>query len=88
MGDTLHSVLVTPYADRTATTSYPLAFRGASSPDPTTGIGPGKTQTFAFVAGKVGTYALVCAVPGHEAAGMWDTLKVARGGTASITIAH
>jgi uncharacterized cupredoxin-like copper-binding protein len=41
---------------------------------------------FSFVANKAGTYAIVCAVPGHAVAGMWDVLKVTRGGTAKITM--
>jgi len=37
------------------------------------------------LASKAGTYALVCGVPGHEAAGMWDVLKVTPKGTASLS---
>jgi len=37
------------------------------------------------MASKAGTYALVCGVPGHEAAGMWDVLKVTPKGTASLS---
>jgi len=39
------------------------------------------------LASKAGTYALVCGVPGHEAAGMWDVLKVTRAGKASLSFA-
>jgi uncharacterized cupredoxin-like copper-binding protein len=36
------------------------------------------------VANKTGTYAVVCAVPGHAAAGMWDVFQVRTGGSATI----
>ncbi|HVA89140.1 MAG TPA: sulfocyanin-like copper-binding protein, partial [Chloroflexota bacterium] len=54
-------------------------------PNASTGVGQGVQQTLTFTATKVGTYAIVCAVPGHAAAGMWDVLKVTQGGLASIT---
>lgn len=79
-----HSALFTPYSKRTSTGSYPLAFKGASSSNATNGVAKGKTQKFSFVANKAGTYALVCAVPGHAIAGMWDTFVVAKKGNASI----
>ena len=80
-----HSAVVTPYGKKNATSNFPLAFKGAASPDPTSGITSGKTQRFTFAASKAGTYALVCGVPGHEAAGMWDVLKVTPKGTASLS---
>src|SRR5919204_4703158 len=82
-----HSAVFPPYTQKNRTSHFPLAFKGSTSPDPTSGITSGKTQRFTFTASKVGTYALVCAVPGHEAAGMWDVLKVTRGGTASLRFA-
>ena len=81
-----HSVAVVAYAHRGDTAGYTPAFHGAISPDAANGIMAGTVQRFAFVAGKVGTYALVCGVPGHESAGMWDVLKVTHGGQASLTI--
>jgi uncharacterized cupredoxin-like copper-binding protein len=33
----------------------------------------------------VGTYAIVCAVPGHAVAGMWDVFKVVKNGVATVT---
>lgn len=80
-----HSALFTPYNKRTSTGRYPLAFKGATSPNATSGVAKGKTQKFSFVANKAGTYALVCAVPGHAIAGMWDTFVVAKKGNASIS---
>jgi sulfocyanin len=82
-----HSAVFTPYSQKNRNSHFPLAFKGATSPDPTSGITSGTTQRFTFTASKVGTYALVCGVPGHEQAGMWDVLKVTRGGTASLSFA-
>jgi glucose dehydrogenase len=41
-------------------------------------------QSFTFTASATGTYAIVCGVPGHAVAGMWDVLQVTKGGTATI----
>ena len=79
-----HSAVVTAYTNRTAA-SFPPAFPGAATPNAVTGVGQGAKQTFTFTAKTVGTYAIVCAVPGHAAAGMWDVLQVTQGGLASIT---
>jgi len=38
------------------------------------------------VATTAGKYALVCGVPGHEAAGMWAVLQVTHGGMAHLTV--
>ena len=51
-------------------------FPGASSPRPHQGITSG-TQYFSFKATKTGTFALICAVPGHAVGGQWDYFKVA-----------
>ena len=80
-----HSVLVTAYAKRTATT-FSDAFKGANSPNATAGMTGHAVQTVTFVAAKAGTYAIVCAVPGHAAAGMWDILKVVNNAKAAISI--
>lgn len=79
-----HSAVFTPYSKMTSS-KVPVAFKGAESPNPTSGLVKGKTQKFSFVANKVGKYALVCAVPGHELIGMWDTFMVTKGGKASIS---
>jgi uncharacterized cupredoxin-like copper-binding protein len=39
---------------------------------------------FNFVPNKAGKYAIVCAVPGHAAGGMWDVFMVTKGGKPSI----
>ena len=52
------------------------AIAGASSHDPVGGQAPGVTTTFEFTAQGQGTYRIACLVPGHEQAGMWDSLTV------------
>ena len=69
-------MLVTPYATKDRPQGWPVAFRGAVSPDPKNGAAQGATQRFSFVVDKVGTYAIICAVSGHEQLGMWDVLRV------------
>jgi sulfocyanin len=76
-----HSAVVTAYSKRTAARGFTPAFRGAQSPNPTSGIAKGTTQHFTFTANKVGTYAIVCAVPSHAIAGMWDVFKVTPAGS-------
>jgi sulfocyanin len=81
-----HSVAFVAYAHKSDVAGYTPAFRGAASPDDADGIMPGTVQRFSFVANKAGTYAIVCGVSGHEGAGMWDVLKVTKGGKASLTV--
>lgn len=61
-----------------------LAFKGSAVPQPTRGIRPGGTETFSFVASRAGSYQLVCLVPGHRDAGMWDHFNVKAGGLPSL----
>src|SRR5579864_2422467 len=83
-----HSAVITSFADRALAGNFPLAFKGSASPNPTTGTASLSTpQVFSFIANKVGTYALVCGVPGHAAAGMWDRFVVAKASSASQQIA-
>ena len=81
-----HSAVVTAYSKRTSASGFTPVFPRASTPNPTAGTPQGKTVRFSFVANKVGTYAIVCAVPGHAVGGMWDVLTVTRGGTATIRV--
>lgn len=60
------------------------AFRGASIPNPKTGLQAGKKAAFTFRASKTGTYRFACLVPGHEDARMWDVLKITRQGRPSV----
>lgn len=62
------------------------AFKGSESPKPTNGFAPGKGGKFTFTANKVGIYHIVCLVPGHDAAGMWDVLRVTKGGKPHLKI--
>lgn len=83
-----HSVVITPYAlkdnPQYQESGYPNAFKGSSTPDNTIGIDSSHAvESIAFTASKVGSYAIVCGVSGHEPIGMWDVLKVTSGGTPS-----
>lgn len=82
-----HSVLVTPYAKKDLDAGWPVAFRGAVSTNPANGAASGAMQRFSFVVDRVGLFAIICAVSGHEQAGMWDILRVTRGGAPRITVA-
>jgi sulfocyanin len=80
-----HSWVLTPFAKHTAS-AFPTAVKGAATPNPTSGTTMGTNVTLHFTATPAGTYAMVCAVPGHAAAGMWDTLIIAKGTKASIIL--
>ncbi|MDA8345501.1 MAG: sulfocyanin-like copper-binding protein [Thermaerobacter sp.] len=75
-----HSAVIT--ASRT--TIAPV-FSGASTTDPTSGISPGRTAQFHFVAKAAGRYYIACGVPGHADQGMWIHFNVSAG-TASPTV--
>ena len=81
-----HSAVFTPYAQKDNAGSYRLAFKGSSTSNWINGTTAGHTQKFSFVATTAGKYALVCGVPGHEAAGMWAVLQVTHGGMAHLTV--
>jgi uncharacterized cupredoxin-like copper-binding protein len=69
-------------ADSTSTTPV---FSGGSTTNPTTGLQPGASQSFTFMAGTAGQYRIACLVPGHEDAGMWDNFVVTSSGSPSLT---
>lgn len=52
------------------------AFGGAETRDATQGVNAGTKQDLHFTADQPGSYMIVCAVPGHGAAGMWIRLVV------------
>jgi ubiquinol-cytochrome c reductase cytochrome b subunit len=79
-----HSALITTSADKNLPSNFPVVFPGATTLNPGSGIVKGQMDQFSFVANKVGTYALVCGVPGHAVAGMWDVFKVTSGGQPSV----
>ena len=60
------------------------AFAGAASPDPITGLGPGASVTFSFVAGRAGTFRIASLVAGQEQARMFAVLDVIRDGRPTI----
>jgi hypothetical protein len=64
----------------------PIAFPGATTPDPTDGLAYAKSASFSFIATRTGNFRIVCLVTGHEADGMWDWLTVTNGGTPSVTV--
>lgn len=81
---TSHGALVVAWADRFKGSDLAPAFPGAAQPDFTHGItSQGPPARFAFTAGAVAKYSLVCGVPGHNLIGMWDELDVVEGGTPS-----
>jgi hypothetical protein len=61
------------------------AFPGASSPSPVRGLAHGQTARFSFRATRTGVYRFACLVPGHEAARMYDVLKIVAKGRPGIT---
>src|SRR5207244_5990269 len=73
-----HSAVITPFAKHTLAADFAPAFPGAASPNAGNGVAHlTRPQTFSFHASTAGTYALVCGVPGHALAGMWDVFRVA-----------
>jgi hypothetical protein len=60
------------------------AFRGAATPSPQLGLAAGQTARFTFRAARKGVYRFACLVSGHEAARMWDVLKIVRRGRPSV----
>ena len=78
-GPLRHSCAVVKGADSTQP-----AFRGAATPQPGLGLEAGHTARFTFRARRKGVYRFACLVQGHEAARMWDVLKITRGGRPSV----
>jgi len=62
------------------------AFPGAASPGSHYGLSPRRQATFSFLATRTGTYRIVCLVPAHEQAGMWDVLDVTHGRTPAVVL--
>jgi len=81
-----HSAVFTSITKHTSSGNHPLAFPGASSPDPAAGTPAGTSTAFSFVVKRVGTYAIVCEVGHHADAGMWDVFKVTKEKRPSIKL--
>lgn len=79
VGDLPHSLVVEPWGENYNTPQPKAAFPGAETKLAVDGTAPGSGQTLTFKALKPGKYRVVCAVPGHAALGMWDTLIVQKG---------
>jgi len=62
------------------------AFPGAASPGPQYGLAPRHKAAFSFLPTKIGTYRIVCLVPGHEQEGMWDVLDVTHDRTPTVVL--
>lgn len=72
-----HSAMIAPPAAAQAGVPPATpAFGGAATKDLSTGLAQGTAATFSFTVARPGTYAIVCGVPGHATAGMWDKLIV------------
>lgn len=66
----------------------PVAFAGAVSANPRTGLGDGQSSVFRFVASRVGRYRISCLVTGHELDGMWDWFVVTAGGSPTVRLSR
>lgn len=78
-GSLPHSLVVEPWKENYNSPAPKPAFPGAETTNPIDGTAPGGKQTLSFRATKAGKYRVICAVPGHAALGMWDTLVVQKG---------
>jgi Sulfocyanin (SoxE) domain len=65
-------------------TSTIPAFKGAATPNPILGLDRGHTARFTFRASRTGVYRFACLVPGHEAARMYDVLRIVARGKPTI----
>ena len=57
---------------------------GWTTPDPTRGIDPGQSASFAFTPQATGAYRIASLVRGSEASGMWLDLEVVADGTPTL----
>jgi sulfocyanin len=83
-----HSVEFVPFSKSAPATAPAPAFKGAASASYMAGVtSSAKPQTFSFIANKAGKYLMICAVPGHALAGMWDNFVVdAKAKAASLAV--
>jgi len=75
---TPHNVDIIPYTLPLPGQGVAPAFAGAVTPLPQfrPGAPAPAPQPVSFVATTAGTYMIICGVPGHALAGMWDTFVV------------
>jgi len=83
-----HSVEFVPFSKSAPVTAPSPAFKGAASASYMAGVtSSAKPQTFTFIANKAGKFLMICAVPGHAVAGMWDNFVVdAKAKAASLAV--
>lgn len=74
-----HSVEIIADADPVPVGPVPPAFDHATTGRLDQGFAAGQGADIRFVADKVGSFLIFCAIPGHGAAGMWIRLTVAAG---------
>lgn len=71
-----HSIGVVPWKDH-LNFQAPAAFNGSEQPNFNAGITASNgTIHVKFIASKSGRFGLICGIPGHAAAGMWDEFDV------------
>jgi uncharacterized cupredoxin-like copper-binding protein len=63
------------------------ALPAASTPDPASGLAAGRSAAVTFSASKAGVCRIACLVPGHEAAGMWETFRITASGNPGASVA-
>lgn len=71
-----HSAEVVADGPVPATGAAPAAFSQAVTLKLQEGLTSGERDDLKFVANKAGSYLIICAVPGHAAAGMWIRFSV------------
>lgn len=79
-----HSVAVTAFTDPVPASPGKPAFAGAISKNATQGAGADSKEDIHFTAAQPGSYLILCAVPGHAAAGMWIRLVVSATATTPL----
>jgi hypothetical protein len=59
---------------------------GAGTQNPDSGLSGGQSGTFNFTAASAVVERISCLVPGHEAAGMWITLRIVASGNPAASV--
>jgi sulfocyanin len=78
-----HNAVITSTKPTGSSDAFALAFPGSGPEDTTTGV---ISARYSFRTTKVGSYYIVCGLPGHAATGMWGRFIVTRGGRPKVTV--